>query len=137
MADFWFDRREFAMLNSRRSTVIYSLLLLIGCFGTALAEKKAKVLFIGKEPDHPWGTHMYLPTSEMLAKCVRLTPGIETVVSNGWPKDPAVLRDVSTIVIYTTPAAEFLLDAPHRPQVEQLMKKELLVSKKLPQVVAL
>lgn len=87
------------------------------------AEPKAKVLFIGKQPDHPYGTHMYLHTCEMLAKCLELTDGVETVVSNGWPEDESLLEDVGTIVIYTTPAAEFLLDGPHRDEVAALMKK--------------
>ena len=48
---------------------------------------------------------------------------METVVSDGWPQDAAVLEGVSTIVVYTAPAAEFLLDAPHRDQVAKLMKQ--------------
>jgi len=87
------------------------------------AEPSAKVLFVGKQPDHPFGTHMYLHTCGMLAKCLARTDGVETVVSDGWPKDAGVLKGVSTIVMYTTPAAEFLLDAPHRDQVDQLMNQ--------------
>lgn len=83
-------------------------------------EVKAKVLFVGKQPDHPFGTHMYLHTCGMLAKCLSHVEGVETVVSDGWPMDPEVLKDVSTIVVYTTPAAEFLLDSPHRDQVMKM-----------------
>ena len=90
---------------------------------TNCAQAKTKVLLIGKRPDHPFGTHMYLHTSEVLAKCLALSEDVETVVSDGWPKDAQVLEGVSTIVIYTTPAAEFLLDAPHRDQVAELMKR--------------
>ena len=85
------------------------------------AGDNAKVLFIGKQPDHPFGTHMYLHTSQMLAKCLAKNGDIESVISDGWPKDPAVLDGVTTIVVYTTPAAEFLLDSPHRDQVIQLL----------------
>jgi type 1 glutamine amidotransferase len=100
------------------------LVLGIGLGCTSLvAETKAKVLFVGKAPDHPFGTHMYMHTCGMLAKCLALSGGIETVASEGWPKDPAVLEDVSTVVVYTNPAAEFLLDGPHRDQVDALMKK--------------
>lgn len=81
------------------------------------ADQKAKVLFIGKQPDHPFGTHMYLHTSEILAKCLKKNGEIETIVSDGWPKDQKVLEGVSTIVVYATPAAEFLLDSPYRDQV--------------------
>lgn len=91
---------------------------------TQAAEKSnAKVLLIAKQPDHPYGTHMYLHTCEMLGKCLELTEGVETVVSDGWPEDEKVLEDVSTIVIYTTPAAEFLLDGPQRDEVAALMNK--------------
>lgn len=102
-----------------------SCLMLAVCVTTCDAADKATVLFVGKQPDHPFGTHMYLHTCEMLGKCLALQKGveIETVVSDGWPKDAKVLDGVSTIVVYTTPAAEFLLDAPHRDQVAALMKR--------------
>src|ERR1700753_1042687 len=47
-----------------------------------------RILFIGKNPDHPYGSHMYMHVSGLLARCVELTPGVEGVVSNGWPSDP-------------------------------------------------
>src|SRR5438132_13513678 len=79
-------------------------------FGSALAadEPKTKILFLGKNPDHPYGSHMYMHTCGMLAKCAELTPGLETVVSNDWPKDAKTLAGVKSIVIYTSPAPEFL-----------------------------
>lgn len=92
--------------------------------GPAAADPpKVKVLFVGKDPDHPYGSHMYMHTCGVLAKCVALTPGVETVVSNGWPKDPKTLDGVSAIVMYTSPGAEFLLEGPHRDAVDALMKK--------------
>lgn len=110
-------------------TNLFKLGLAICCVmltgNRALAEDKpkARILFIGKNPDHAYGTHMYMHTCGMLAKCVELTPGTETVVSNGWPKDAKAVEGVKAIVIYTDPAAEFLLDGPHRAKVEELMKK--------------
>ena len=83
---------------------------------------KPKVLLIGKQPDHPYGSHMYLHTCRMLGECLKLN-GLEAVVSDGWPKDPALLKNVQTIVVYTTPAAEYLLDGPHRNDVMELMKQ--------------
>ena len=103
-----------------------SALVLLGfTVGPAAAADKPKtrILFIGKAPDHPYGSHMYLHICGMLAKCVELTPGVEAVVSNGWPKDAKMLEGVKTIVIYTNPAAELLLEGPHRQQVDDLMKK--------------
>jgi type 1 glutamine amidotransferase len=85
--------------------------------------QKTKVLFLGKDPDHPYGTHMYMHTCQMLAKCVELTPGTASIVANGWPKDAKTLEGVKTIVIYTSPAAELLLEGPHRGQVDDMMKK--------------
>lgn len=96
-------------------------LLAVVCLLVSPVDAATKILLIGKQPDHPFGSHMYLHTCGMLAKCLQQTPGVETVISDGWPKDEATLKDVKTIVIYTTPAAEFLLDAPHREQVEKLM----------------
>jgi type 1 glutamine amidotransferase len=102
-----------------------SLAFVLVFAGTALADDKAKtkVLLIGKDPDHAYGTHMYMHTCGMLAKCLELTPAIEPVVSNGWPKEAKTLEGVKTIVLYTNPAAELLLEGPHRGQVEELMKK--------------
>ncbi|MFO1022969.1 MAG: ThuA domain-containing protein [Planctomycetales bacterium] len=85
------------------------------------AEPKTKILFIGKQPDHPFATHMYLHTSNMLAKCLALNGEFETVVSDGWPKDSATLEGVRTIVLYMTPAAEFLLDGRHHQKFSELM----------------
>jgi hypothetical protein len=91
---------------------------------SAHAEQKTrtKVLLIGKKPDHPWGTHMYMHTNAMLAKCLQNTDGIETVVSEGWPEDPKSLVGVKTIVVYSSPAAEFLLDGPGSSQLDKLMR---------------
>ena len=49
--------------------------------------------------------------------------GIEAVISKGWPKDAKKLEGVKAIVIYTSPAAELLLEGPNRAEVERIMKK--------------
>jgi type 1 glutamine amidotransferase len=103
--------------------IFFSLGFVVACSATCEAGTRAKVLLVGKQPDHPFGTHMYLHTCNMLAKCLSLTEGIETIVSDGWPRDATVLDGVSTIVVYASPAAEFLLDAPHRNEVAALMQK--------------
>jgi type 1 glutamine amidotransferase len=92
-------------------------------WATTVATADAKVLFIGKAPDHPYATHMYMHTCGILAKCVKNTEGVETIVSEGWPDDTAVLDGVSTIVVYTTPAAELLIDGPHRDEFVAMMKR--------------
>ena len=90
-------------------------------FAAEKAETTAKVLFVGKQPDHPFGSHMYLHTCRMLAECARLN-GLEPVVSDGWPTDRAALEGVRTIVVYASPGAELLLDGPQRDEVDRLMK---------------
>ena len=116
--------------SRNRWTAVARPLIILVAFGVFLsasiscrADGPVKVLFIGKQPDHPFATHMYLHTGEMLARCLKLSGNIQTVVSDGWPKDEATLKDVSTIVLYMTPAAEFLLDSPHRDQFEKMMKR--------------
>lgn len=106
-----------------QSILMVGLPLFAGNVAVADDKPKIKILFIGKNPDHPYGSHMYLHVCGVLAKCAELTPGIETVVSNGWPKDAKTIAGVKTIVVYTNPAAELLLEGPHRAKVDELMKK--------------
>jgi type 1 glutamine amidotransferase len=86
-------------------------------------DAKIKVVLIGHQPDHPPGTHLYLDECELLAKCLRQTPNVEAIVSDRWPTDPAVLENVSGIVLYSSPGAEIVLQGEHRAQFEELMKK--------------
>jgi len=106
-----------------KTAFLLGVFLFAGGLLAADEKPKTKILFIGKNPDHPYGSHMYLHTCGMLAKAAELTPGVEAVVSNGWPKDAKMLEGVKTIVVYTSPAAELLLEGPHRAQVDELMKK--------------
>ena len=85
--------------------------------------KKVKIVLIGHKPDHPPLTHLYLPDSHLLAKCLRQTPGVEAVVSDGWPQDPGVLEGVKAIVLYTSPGADVVLKGPHAEQAEKLFKQ--------------
>lgn len=111
------------MTRSLKMCLILTTLLLTGGVAGAEDKLRTRILFIGKNPDHPYGSHMYLHTCGVLAKCAELHPGIETVVSNGWPTDAKTLAGVKAIVVYTSPAAELLLEGPHRGQVDELMKK--------------
>jgi type 1 glutamine amidotransferase len=90
--------------------------------GLAADAGPVKIVLIGKQPDHPHGSHMYLHTCGVLAKCLKSTPGIETVVSDGWPKDPQVLEGVRCLVVYTSPAAELLIDSPHAEALDKAMR---------------
>jgi hypothetical protein len=101
---------------------VLAVLALAPVWGVVGADEKPKVLLIGKDPDHPYGSHMYLHTCGVLAKCLELN-GVEPVVSNGWPKDAKMLEGVKAVAIYTSPAAELLLDGPHRDEVARSMKE--------------
>src|SRR5438034_7594385 len=87
------------------------------------ADKKTKILLIGKDLDHARNTHTYMSDCELLAKCLSQTDGVETVVSNGWPKDPAVVKDVTAIVLHTRLGGTVLFRGPQRRQVEEMLKQ--------------
>jgi type 1 glutamine amidotransferase len=86
------------------------------------AEKKAKILLIGKDLDHAANTHTYMSDCNLLAKCLRQTEGVETVVSNGWPKDSAALKGVTAIVLHTRLGGTVLFRGPQRRQVEKMVQ---------------
>lgn len=111
------------MFPSRLLEWLVILATFVALPGLARGDESTRVLLIGHQPDHPWGSHMYLHTAGMLANCLKLNGDIQTTVSDGWPKDADQLTDVDTIVIYTSPAAELLLDGPHRHQVLELMER--------------
>ena len=111
-----------------------AILSLIGAVGlgprlSALDPAPVKVLFIGKAPDHPHGTHMYMHTSRVLARCIERNGtlekngGVRAIVSNGWPKDPKALEGVRAIVLYATPGAEFLLDGPGAREFQAMVRR--------------
>src|SRR5207249_12210256 len=68
-------------------------------------------------------THTCMSDCELLAKCLSQTDGVETVVSNGWPKDPAVVKDVTAIVLHTRLGGTVLFRGPQRRQVEEMLKQ--------------
>jgi type 1 glutamine amidotransferase len=87
------------------------------------AADKTRILLIGKDLDHPRNTHTYMNDCELLAKCLRQTKSVETQVSNGWPKDQHVLKDVKAIVLDTRMGGTVLFRGPQHRQVEEMLKK--------------
>src|SRR5437016_14637908 len=87
------------------------------------ADKKAKILLIGKDLDHARNTHTYLSDCELLAKCLRQTGGVETLVSNGWPQSQEALQGVKAIVLHTRLGGTVLFRGPQRRQAEELLQK--------------
>jgi type 1 glutamine amidotransferase len=107
---------------SRRSFFVLAVWLL-ACAGARAADGKTKVLLLGKDRDHPYTEHEYMTDCELLARCLRQTPGVEAVVSNGWPRDPAVLKGVTAIALYTRKGGNIFFASPARRQVEELLKQ--------------
>ncbi|RUL85267.1 ThuA domain-containing protein [Tautonia sociabilis] len=79
-----------------------------------------KILLIGKDRDHPPATHEYMAECALLKTCLEQTPGVEAVVSNGWPTAPEAVEGVDAIVLYTANGGDVLLDPSHREQAERL-----------------
>jgi type 1 glutamine amidotransferase len=96
---------------------------LLASAAVSAADGKAKILLIGKDLDHARNTHTYMSDCELLARCLRQTKGVETVVSNGWPKDPEAVRDVTAIVLHTRLGGTVLFRGPQRRQAEEMMKQ--------------
>jgi type 1 glutamine amidotransferase len=107
-------------MNYRACLALSVWLLSVAC---SSAEEKTKILLIGKDRDHAYATHTYMDDCELLARCLRQTPGVETIVSNGWPKDQETLKDVRAIVLDTKLGGTMLFGGPHRRQVEEMLKK--------------
>lgn len=85
-------------------------------------ETRTRILLIGRDNDHPYATHEYMFDCNLLAKCLKQTPGIETIVSNGWPKDPDALKGVKAIVFYTRNGGNVLFDPFNKAQADKLLK---------------
>lgn len=105
--------------------VLAALLTASGIAAPALAQTSAtKIVLIGTNRDHPPTTHEYMAGLKVLDICLRQTPGVETVVSNGWPKDPKVFDDAKTVVLFLGVGGNFLLGNADRKKIaDQLMGK--------------
>lgn len=86
-------------------------------------KERVKILLIGHQPDHPPGTHLYLGECELLAQCLRQSPHVEAIVSDGWPKDATQLEGVDAIVLYSSPGADLLLKGEHAEAVQKMLKE--------------
>ncbi len=104
---------------------LFSLLMVSYCTSACLsaADGRTKIVLIGKDRDHPPATHEYMAECRLLATCLRQTPGVEAVVSKGWPTAPAVLKGVDAIAFYTKQAGNVLFDGARRKQVQALLER--------------
>ena len=85
----------------------------------------AKVVFISGKPSHGRMKHEHRAGNLLMAQALRDADlGIEAVVlpENGYPKDPSVLEDADTIVVFCTGHQGHLLN-PHLEAFDALMKR--------------
>ncbi|NNE92599.1 MAG: c-type cytochrome [Verrucomicrobiales bacterium] len=106
-----------------KSTLTIFLILLSGL--TFAQEKRAKIVFISGKPSHGPMAHEHRAGNMILAK--RLNESglpVEAIVlpDVGYPKDPAVLNDAATIVIFCTGHKGHLLN-PKLAEFDAIMKK--------------
>ena len=69
------------------------------------AAEKAKVVFVSGKPSHGRMSHEHRAGNLILADALNASGlGVEAVVLSeaGYPKDPAVLEDAATVVIFCT-----------------------------------
>ncbi len=85
-------------------------------------DRKTRILLIGKDRDHPYQTHEYMAWANLLAKCLRQTPNVEPIVSNGWPEDRNVLAGLDAIVMHNAMGGDFLYDPSRREDVLRLVE---------------
>lgn len=92
---------------------------------SASAEEKAKIVFISGSPSHGPMKHEHRAGNMILAGALNqsgLNVEATLVPHYGYPKDPAILDDASTIVVFCTGHAGHVLK-PHLDQFDTLMKK--------------
>ena len=105
-----------------RWTVLLASFVALCLSSVSFGGEKTKILLVGKNRDHPYATHEYMVECRLLAKCLQQTKGIETIVSNGWPTDPEMLKDVDAIVLYTRNGGDVILSPKARKQVLAMLK---------------
>jgi trehalose utilization protein len=91
----------------------------------AAASTPKKVVFISGEPSHGPMSHEHRAGNLILARALTAANlNIEAVVlpENGYPHDPSVLADATTIVIFATGHADHLLN-PHLDEFDALMQR--------------
>lgn len=104
------------------SSVLLCAVSVVAAQAADAPAEKTKILLIGHDKDgHPRLTHEYLSVVNLLAKCLRETPGVETVVSNRWPTDPAQVEGVDAIVLYVPWGSNILFDGPQRDAAKKLL----------------
>ena len=85
---------------------------------------KKKIAFVAGNPSHGYGAHEHKAGCMLLAEALNASglPVQAVVYSYGWPKDPSVLEDAATIIIYSDGGGGHPFNA-HLAELDRLMKK--------------
>ncbi len=89
------------------------------------AADKTKIVFLSGKPSHGPMSHEHRAGNLILAKALNAAnPEINAIVlpEYGYPKDPAILEDAATIVVFSTGHRGHLLKS-HLAEFDALMKK--------------
>ncbi len=96
------------------------------CGGAALsAADEAKVVFISGKPSHGPMKHEHRAGNLILAKALNAADlDVNAIVlpENGYPKNPSVLEDAASVVVFCTGHRGHLLN-PHLEEFDALMQK--------------
>ena len=109
--------------NSLKMKFLSSFLIFLLPFLFLSAEKK--VVFIAGKKSHGYFSHEHIAGSKLLSKYINeANVGIKSIVvtDDGYPKDPSILNDAASIVVYCDGGGRHLLN-PHLKEFDQLMKK--------------
>lgn len=109
----------------RNSFVVLLASLSIFCL---YAEKK--VVFIAGKKSHGYFSHEHIAGSKLLSNYINdANIGIKSIVitDDGYPKNPSILNDADSIVVYCDGGGRHLLN-PHLKEFDLLMKKGIGLS---------
>jgi len=83
-----------------------------------------KIMFIAGKASHGYGAHEHRAGCLLLAKGIRQgVPNVNPIVFiNGWPRNPEMLDDAATIIIYSDGGAGHPF-YEHLAEIDRLMKK--------------
>jgi hypothetical protein len=77
-----------------------------------------RLLLLAQGPDgHPAGTHEYLASLQVLAKCLEGAPGLEVAVERAdepWPQGPELLKQADGVVLFLSEGGKWAQADPRR-----------------------
>jgi len=84
---------------------------------------KSKIVMVAGSASHGSGSHEHPGGCSLLADLLnKHVDGVEAVVYRGWPENPDVFKDASSIAIYSDGGGGHMI-IPHLDQVAEIMKQ--------------